>query len=192
MKNHNLIPREYKTLLGEIKHRIRTAQYQALKAVNKELIKLYWDIGKMIIAKQKVKTWGKSVVERLAKDLQADFQGITGFSKDNIWRMRKFYLSYKNTPKLALLVQEISWTHNIVVLEGCKNDLEREFYLKMTRKFGWTKNVLIHHIENQTYEKTLLNQTSFDKTLSEKIKNQAKSAVKRDAGKPIGIAKYRL
>ena len=79
---------------------------------------------------------------------------------------------------LAPLVQEIAWAHNIVIMEKCKGDLPREFYLRMTRKFGWTKNVLIHQIENQSYEKTLINQSNFNNTLPAKIKNQAKLAVK--------------
>lgn len=81
------------------------------------------------------------------------FPGISGFSARNIWRMRDFYLAYHSKEKLTPLVAEISWTHNIVILEKCKNDLEREFYMRMTRKFGWTKNVLIHQIENRTYAK---------------------------------------
>lgn len=76
------------------------------------------------------------------------------------------------------MVAEIGWTHNLVILEKCKDDLQREFYIRMTRKFGWTKNVLIHQIENQTYEKTLLNQTNFDQALTEEIRNQAKLAIK--------------
>ena len=92
--------------------------------------------------------------------------------------MRSFYLSYSQNEKLQPLVAEIGWTHNLVIMEKCKDDLEREFYLRMTRKFGWTKNVLIHQIENQTYEKTLLNQTNFEQTLPKEIRNQAKLAVK--------------
>jgi len=174
----NLPADQYDTLLGEIKQRIRSAQYEALKAVNKELIALYWDIGKTIVERQRGETWGKSIVERLAQDLQAEFPGIGGFSARNIWRMRIFYLTYKDNEKLTPLVAEIGWTHNLVIMEGCKDDLQREFYIRMTKKFGWTKNVLIHHIENQTYEKTLLNQTSFNQTLPEEARQQAKLAVK--------------
>ncbi|MFH1289077.1 MAG: PDDEXK nuclease domain-containing protein [bacterium] len=173
-----IVQNNYVEFLGEIKERIRRAQYDALKAVNKELIALYWDIGRMIVERQNQYGWGKAVVENLAKDLQKEFPGINGYSKDNLWRMRKFYLQYKNNEKLAPLVQEIGWTHNIIVMERCEDNLEREFYIRMTRKFGWTKNVLIHQIENKTYEKTMLNQTNFNKVLSEKIRNQAKLAVK--------------
>lgn len=162
----------------EVQQRIRSAQYQALKAVNREMIKLYWDIGQIIVVQQQDASWGKSVVEQLAKDLQAEFPGISGFSARNIWNMRNFYVTYSQNEKLQPMVAEIGWTHNIVILEKCKDDLEREFYIKMTRKFGWTKNILIHQIENQTYEKTLLNQTNFDKTVPAEIPNQLKLAVK--------------
>ncbi len=174
----NPISDNYRHLLMEIKQRIRSAQYEALKAVNREIINLYWDIGQIIVTQQQGASWGKSVVEQLAKDLQAEFPGISGFSAANLWRMRLFYESYVNNEKLAPMVREIGWSHNLVIVEKCKDDLEREFYIRMTRKFGWTKNVLIHQIENQTYEKTLLNQTNFDKTVPAEIRNQLKLAVK--------------
>jgi len=168
----------YDALLGEIKERIRSAQYEALKTVNKGLIALYWDIGRMIVERQKEKGWGKSVVQRLASDLQKDFPGIQGFSAQNLWYMRQLFLEYSDKPKLQPLVGEISWTKNLVIMGSCKNDLEREFYIRMTKKFGLSKNVLIHHIENQSYEKTLLGQTNFDKTVPEHIRSQTKLAVK--------------
>jgi predicted nuclease of restriction endonuclease-like (RecB) superfamily len=169
---------EYGSLLVEIKQRIRSAQYEALKAVNKELITLYWDIGKLIVARQQGDTWGKAIVEQLARDLRAEFPGMSGFSVRNIWNIRSFYLTYSQNQKLQPLVAEIGWTHNLIIMEKCKDDLEREFYIRMTRKYGWTKNVLIHQIENQTYEKTLINQNNFEKTVSEEVRNQAKLAVK--------------
>ncbi|WP_026100092.1 PDDEXK nuclease domain-containing protein [Fortiea contorta] len=174
----NSISDDYRNLLMEVQQRIRSAQYEALKAVNREMINLYWDIGQMIVIKQQDASWGKSVVEQLAKDLQAEFPGISGFSARNIWNMRNFYVTYSQNEKLQPMVAEIGWTHNLVILEKCKDDLEREFYIRMTRKFGWTKNVLIHQIENQTYEKTLLNQTNFDQSISAEIRNQLKLAVK--------------
>lgn len=168
----------YKELLGEIKTRIRSAQYEALKAVNRELICLYWDIGKLIVEQQKKHGWGKSIVENLAIDLQSDFPGIQGYSRDNLWRMRKFYLHYRDNAKLAPLVQEIGWTHNIIIMEACEDVCGQEFYIKMTRKFGWSKNILVHQIENRTYEKTLLNQSNFEEALSTDVRDHAKLAVK--------------
>ncbi|MDO8740522.1 MAG: PDDEXK nuclease domain-containing protein [Candidatus Woesearchaeota archaeon] len=170
----------YGNFLIQVKERIRKAQYEALKAVNKELIDLYWDIGRMIVEKQKEFGWGKSIVENLAKDLQKEYSGIKGFSAPNLWRMRNFYQQYASNQKLAPLVREISWVKNVIIMEKCKDDSEREFYIRMTKKFGWTKDVLINHIENRSYEKYLLNQTNFDKALPEKYKMQAKLAVKDD------------
>lgn len=173
-----MIPTDYPALLGDVKRRIRAAQYEALKAVNKELIALYWDIGRMIAERQRAEAWGKSVVENLAADLQAEFPGVGGFSAQNLWRMKQFYETYAANEKLSPMVREIGWTHNLIIMSKCKDDLQREFYLRMTRKFGWTKNVLVHQIENQTYEKTLLGQTSFDQTLPAEIRDRAKLAVK--------------
>ncbi|TAE18477.1 MAG: DUF1016 domain-containing protein [Bacteroidetes bacterium] len=161
-----------------MKARIRQAQYEALKAVNKEQLQLYWDLGKMIVEKQQQTRWGKSVVERIAKDLQAEFVGERGFSARNLWRIRQFYELYSQNAILPPLVAEIGWSHNVVVMEKCKVDSQREFYIRMAKKFGWTKEVLIHQIDNKTYEKYLLNQTNFEETLPEKYKKQAILAVK--------------
>lgn len=169
---------DYVNLLKDIKTRITHAQYEALKAVNKELVGLYWDIGRMIIERQEEETWGKAIVEQLAQDLQKSFSGIQGFLAANLWRMRSFYETYRHNQKLAPLVREIGWSHNVIVVEKCKAELQREFYIRMTRKYGWTKNALINHIENQTYEKTLTNQTSFDKAIPDELRQQAKLAVK--------------
>jgi predicted nuclease of restriction endonuclease-like (RecB) superfamily len=92
--------------------------------------------------------------------------------------MRKFYTLYKEQTKLAPLVQEIGWSQNIIIMEKCKDDLEREFYLKMTMQNGWSKNVLINQIEGKSYEKFLLNQTNFENAKPLKNKYQAKLAVK--------------
>jgi len=92
--------------------------------------------------------------------------------------MKAFFEAYSGSEKLAPLVREIGWSHNLVILERCADPLEREFYVRMTSKFGWSKNVLIHQIENQSYEKTLLGQTNFDKALAPELRVQAKLAVR--------------
>jgi len=170
--------RGYAALLTEIKERVRTAQYAALKAVNRELVGLYWDIGRLIVRRQTSRGWGESVVENLARDLQSEFPGIQGFSAQNLWRMRQFYELYGANRKLSPLVREIGWTHNVIIMMHCKDNLEREFYVRTTRKFGWSKNVLAMQIENQSYEKTLLGQTNFAKTVPARLRSQAKLAVK--------------
>jgi len=169
---------DYQSFLKEIKGKILDAQYKALKAVNQELISLNWDIGKSIVEKQEQLGWGKSIVETLSKDLQNEFPGIHGFSSQNLWRMRRFYLEYQDNTKLAPMVREIGWSHNIAIFEKCKDDLQKEFYIQMTKKYGWTKSVLIHQIESEAYERYLLNQTNFYKALEEKYRHQANLAVK--------------
>lgn len=182
---------DYSAVLTAIKQRIRAAQYEALRAVNRELIVLYWDIGRLIVEQQQGATWGRGVVEQLARDLQAEFVGIGGFSARNLWRMRDLYLSYNTDGKLPPLVAEIGWSHNLIVLEKCDDPLQREFYLRMARRMGWSRNVLIHQIDNQAYEKTLLNQANFEQTLPEPLREQARLALKDeytfdflDAGRP--------
>lgn len=177
MKN-NLVSKEYKNFVKDIKDKILKSQYEAMKVVNVTLIKLYWEIGKEIYLRQEEKGWGKSIVELLSKELTKEFPDVKGFSASNLWRMRNFYVTYNSVENLAPLVREISWSKNVVIMEKCKSQLEREFYIKMTKKYGWTKDVLINQIENKSYEKYLLNQTNFDKTLPKKYAQQAKLAVK--------------
>jgi predicted nuclease of restriction endonuclease-like (RecB) superfamily len=136
------------------------------------------DIGKMIIARQSGASWGKAIVERLSEASRAEFPGVQGFSAQNLWYMRQFYSEYRDQAKLQPLVGEISWAKHLVIMARCKEPLEREFYIRLTRKFGWSRNVLIHQIENQSYEKTLLGQTNFDKALTPALRAQARLAVK--------------
>ncbi len=172
------LPADYAPLLSALKERVRAAQYAALKAVNTELVGLYWDIGRVLVERQAGDTWGKGVVQQLATDLQLAFPGVSGFSASNLWRMRAFFEAYQGLEKLAPLVREVGWSHNLVILERCSDALQREFYLRMTRKLGWSKNVLIHQIDNQSYEKSLLGQTNFDQALTPELRAQAKLAVK--------------
>jgi len=143
----NPLPTDYHDLLLDLKTRIRSAQYEALKTVNYRQLELYWYIGRQILARQDAASWGKSIVERLYGDLQHEFPGMSGLSSSNLWRIRSWVLTYQDKENLAPLVREVGWSHNIVIMEKCKDDLSREFYLAMATKFGWTKNVLIHQIE---------------------------------------------
>ena len=179
--SNELSPQSYGVVLAEVKQRIREAQVAALRAVNRELLALYWEIGRLIVERQQGETWGTAVVERLAADIQSEFPGLSGFSQRNIWYMRNFYLHYRANQKLQPLVAEIAWSHNLAILEKCDDDLQREFYIRMTRKFGWSKSTLIHQIESHCYERTLSSQTNFDKALAQLTptqQSQAKLAVK--------------
>jgi len=169
---------DYGRFLRDVKQSIRAHQLQAMRAVNKELVALYWEIGKAIHEKLAALGWGKAVVKTLAKDLQAEFPGRNGFSAQNLWFMRQLYVEYAENEKLQPLVREISWSKNLLVMSRCKDDLEREFYLRATARYGWTKAVLQHQLDNKSYEKYALSQTSFDETLPEPVRAQAILAVK--------------
>ncbi|GAB0482916.1 Uncharacterized conserved protein [Alistipes sp. cv1] len=177
-KNTPAVSPEYLDFRNEITSRIRSAQYEALKAVNKEMIALYWEIGKRITEQQAALGWGKSVVENLSQDIQKEFPGIKGFGVSNMWDMARFYTEYQSNEILQPLVGEISWSKHIVILTKCKETQQRQFYILATKKYGWTKDVLINKIEAKTYENYLLGQSNFDTTLPEKIKNQAVLALK--------------
>lgn len=176
MKDFEIV--EYRPLVDEVKELIHKKQYKVLKAINSETINLYWKIGEEIYRQQEENGWGKSIVQVLSKELQKEFPGAKGYSAANLWRMRNFYLSYRDSEKLAPLVREISWSNNIIIMEKCKDDLQREFYIQMVKRYGWTKRILANFVEAQTYEKYLLNQTNFDMTLPKERRVQAKLAVK--------------
>jgi predicted nuclease of restriction endonuclease-like (RecB) superfamily len=122
------LEKEQTQFIFEIKEKVRNAQYEALKAVNTELINLYWEIGKSITEKQK-NGWGKAIVPKLSLELQKEFPGMRGFSSASIWRMAHFYSEYQGDIKLAPLVREISWSKHRVILDKCKDNQQREFYI---------------------------------------------------------------
>ena len=126
----NILNKEYSRFLNEIKSHITVSRIQAVRSVNKELIKLYWEIGKVITERQKKFGWGKGVVEQLSQDLISEHESFRGFSKDNLWRMRMFYLEYHDNSKLAQLVPEIPWGHNILIMQKVKGSKEREYYMR--------------------------------------------------------------
>jgi len=112
--------------IAEIKQKVRNAQYEALKAVNTQLIDLYWEIGKSINDKQS-ESWGKAIVPNLSKELQNEFPGITGFSVGNLWLMAQFYSEYQEVEFLLPLVREISWSKHVTILKKYKNILPSNF-----------------------------------------------------------------
>lgn len=172
----SLEPQQFQ-FIADIKEKVRRAQYDALKIVNIHLINLYWDLGKAISIKQK-EGWGKAIIKTLSNELKKEFPKSTGFSTSNLSYMVQLYNEYHLDSNLQPMVGEISWTKNLIILSKCKESQERQFYILSTKKFGWTKDILIHQIENKTYEKYLLNQTNFDAVLPDKIKQQAYLAIK--------------
>jgi predicted nuclease of restriction endonuclease-like (RecB) superfamily len=172
------LPAGYARLLADIKDRIRRAQVRAAVAANRELICLYWDIGREIIKRQAQKGWGKAVVQRLAVDLQREFPGMAGFSPQNIWYMRAFYLAWTeettelqqvvgelDANDLPLIVGEIPWGHNLQLLAKLKNSAERLWNAEKTVEHGWSRAVLVHQIELDLYGRQGQAITNFSQTL---------------------------
>lgn len=106
-------------------------------------------------------------MENLSRYIQKEFLGIKGFGVSNMWDMARFYTEYRSNEILQPLVGEISWSKHIVILTKCKEMQQRQFYILSTKKYGWTKDVLINKIEAKTYENYLLGQSNFDMTLPE-------------------------
>ncbi len=172
------LPDDYGPALETIVNKIKAAQARAIKAVNFELVSVYREIGQTIHEKQSRSKWGTSVVERLAVDLKNRFPGIKGFSSRNLWRMKDFYQSYCEKEKLTALLAEISWTHHTHILEKCKDPLEREFYIRMSKRNGWSYRTLLDHIENKTFERMMVSQENFEANLPAKVSQEAKLSVK--------------
>jgi predicted nuclease of restriction endonuclease-like (RecB) superfamily len=161
----NSTPTDYHQLLTAVKQRVREAQYRALQQVNQQQMQLYWDLGQLIAERQQQDGWGKGVVETLARDLQTEFVGMSGFSVQNLWYMRQFYLEYSTSEILQPLVGEISWAKHLLIMGKCKDPNERLFYTLQTRNNNWTKAVLDQQIKARAYESTVRAQHNFPDTL---------------------------
>jgi len=171
---------DYLVFLNDVKTEIRSARIKVARAANRQLIQLYWWLGKSIAEKQEKLGWGKSVVEQLAKDLQRSFEGRSGFSTQNLWYMRQFYIEYQHDVDLQQLVGEIPWGQNLVIMSKVKDKTAREYYLKATLEMGWSRNVLLHQVKSQAYERHRLanKQHNFHKALPEHLAEQADQAMK--------------
>lgn len=171
---------QYLKFLDDVKARIHNSRIRMATSVNKELIQLYWWIGKQIVEKQEQLGWGKSVVEQLSKDLRKSLSGRSGFSVQNLWYMRQFYLEYKNDTNLQQLVGEIPWGQNLVILSKVKDQEARRYYLESTISMGWSRNVLLHQIKSEAYERHYLSnkQHNFQRALPEHLAEQADQAMK--------------
>jgi len=181
MKNKNelILRHGYSELLKEIKEKIASARIKAYRSLNKELIKLYWEIGKNIVERQEKYGWGKGIVERLSNDLRKEFSGTEGYSIQNLWYMRQFYLEYRKFPNLQQLVGEIPWGQNLAILSKLENIKEREFYIRATAQFGWSRSVLIHQIEVEAHKHAAIKKMhNFPKVLPAHLAEQADLAMK--------------
>ena len=171
---------QYSDFVVSIKKKIRYAKNSVILSVNKQLIELYFSVGQEIVGKQEELGWGRSVVEQMAKDLQEEFGKRSGFSSQNLWYMRQFYTTYKENSNLQQLVGEIPWGQNILIFSKCKDENERVYYLKNTIEFGWSRNVLTHHIKTNLFSRDdkALKQNNFKETLPVAISGMADEIMK--------------
>jgi predicted nuclease of restriction endonuclease-like (RecB) superfamily len=146
---------------------IKQSRTNAIRAVNAELINLYWSIGEYICKKLELSEWGESVVKELAKYIQQNEPEIKGFSDKNLWRMKQFYETYKDSPKLSTLLREISWSHNLAVFSRCKTAEEREFYLKLAKQENYSFRELDRQISTSQFERTMIANSKLSTALRE-------------------------
>jgi predicted nuclease of restriction endonuclease-like (RecB) superfamily len=156
---------KYEQFLRELKERIRNAQIQAALAVNRELILLYWQIGREILTRQQQEGWGAKVINKLAKDLQKAFPEMKGFSPRNLKYMRAFAEAYPDEQIVQQLAAQIPWFHNCVLLDKVKNSTERLWYINQTIQYGWSRSILTHQIESRLYHRQGAATTNFNQTL---------------------------
>jgi predicted nuclease of restriction endonuclease-like (RecB) superfamily len=175
----NIVDKGYVEFLNEIKSRIVTARIQAIRSVNKELIALYWDIGKNIVERQQKYKWGNNIVQVLARDLKNEFPEARGFSERNLWNMRRFYEEYRDKLFLQQLVAEIPWGHNLMIMEKISGDNEREYYIRSSRDLGWSRDMLLNQIKANAYAFSQRQKThNFSKALPVHLAEQADEAMK--------------
>jgi predicted nuclease of restriction endonuclease-like (RecB) superfamily len=163
---------DYPAFLAALKERILHARTAAARAVNRELVLLYWDIGRSIVEKQQVLGWGESVIDRLSADLQDAFPRTTGFSPRNMRDMKRFYLTYSDesiwqqpvakldegpatTEILRQLVAQIPWGHHRLILDKMTDPAARLYYLRATAQLGWSRSVLLNQIKARAYERAV-------------------------------------
>jgi len=146
------VSKEYTDFLQEIKSRIKSARLRAALAVNQEVIKFYWEIGRLIIEKQKVSNWGDKLIEALANDLKKSFPDTQGFSRSNLHSMRKFAEIYPSFEIVQALPGQLPWTHNLVLLEQVKIAEQRLWYAKQAFEHGWSYRTLLIQIKEKLFE----------------------------------------
>ncbi len=170
----------YNALLREVKLVIQTAKLKVAFLLNNEQMQLYFNVGKCIVDKQEIEDWGKGVVEQLSIDLQKELDVTEGFSPDNLWKMRQFYLAYKDEHELLSIASFIPWGQNIVVISKIKKREERKYYLQATAQMGWSRNVLINQIKANAFkrQKQLPKQHNFKKALPAHLQEQADEMLK--------------
>ena len=163
--NDSSLPSKYPELLEDIKARIRSSRIRASLSVNRELIILYWEIGRQILQRQEAEGWGARVIDRLSADLNREFPDHKGFSARNLKYMRKFAESYPEWEIVQQAAAQIPWFHNCTILDKVRHAEQRAWYIRATIEHGWSHAVLVHQIESDLYGRQGTALTNFQATL---------------------------
>jgi predicted nuclease of restriction endonuclease-like (RecB) superfamily len=173
-----IVPEAYEDFLRALKQRIRQAQIRAVLSVNRELVLLYWQIGRDILERQGRAGWGAKIIDQLSKDLHHDFSEVKGFSPRNLNYMRAFAESWLEESFVQQVAAQIPWFHHCVLLDKVKTPGEREWYIHQTIENGWSRNVLVHQIESGLYRRQGKAITNFQRTLPHPQSDLAQQLVK--------------
>lgn len=152
---------------AEVVNLIKKSRFAALQAVNSELINLYWQIGEYISRRVESESWGKAVVAQLAEYLKTNEPELKGFSDKNLWRMKQFYETYKDAPKLSPLLRQISWSNNLAIITRCKTVEEKEFYLRLSATEKYSFRELERQIDASVFERTIIGNQKLSTLLRE-------------------------
>lgn len=169
---------EYQSLLANLKQRIQEAQVRAGLAVNRELVLLYWSIGREILSKQQAQGWGAKVIDSLAEDLRRSFSDMQGLSPRNLKYMRAFAEAWPDEAIVQHLVAQIPWGHNVRLLDQVKSPEERQWYVQQTIANGWSRNILLLQIESGLYRRQGRALTNFSRALPEPQSDLAQQILK--------------
>jgi predicted nuclease of restriction endonuclease-like (RecB) superfamily len=159
------LPDSYAIFLQELKQRIRESQVRASTSVNRELVLLYWRIGRDILARQERENWGAKVIDRLAADLKKAFPEMKGFSPRNLKYMRAFAEAWPDEEFVQQVAAQIPWFHNCVLLDKLQKQEHRIWYAKAAVQHGWSRNVLVHQVETALHKRAGVAVTNFERTL---------------------------
>jgi predicted nuclease of restriction endonuclease-like (RecB) superfamily len=172
------LPAVYDSFLQELKDRIRSAQVRAALSVNRELVALYWSIGRDILNRQKDEGWGTKIIDRLSDDLTKAFPDMRGFRARNLKYMRAFAEAYPDKEFVQQVVAQLPWGHQVRILDTVKDATQREWYIRQAVQSGWSRNVLVHQIEGKLYDRQGHALTNFDRTLPSPHSELAQQLIK--------------
>ena len=168
----------YRDLVANVKAQIRTARVRAALAANRELVLLYWQIGREILSRQHEEGWGARIIDYLAQDLRAEFPGMRGLSTRNLKYMRSFAEAWPKKSIVQQLAAQLPWFHNCVLLDKVKSSPERLWYAEQTIENGWSRNILVMQIESGLYRRQGSAVTNFRATLPEPDSDLAQQLIK--------------